>query len=83
MFVRVCYCLRYIKGNRFFKTLPAAALQEKDDQRSDVAEERHRKQQEVGDGVGAVLERIVVMETRWRPSGGVVPTGNGCRQHAY
>lgn len=64
-------------SQRWRYTLPTAALQEKDHQRSDVAEKRHRKQQHVGDGVGAVLERIVVMETCKQLHGGVVANNNG------
>lgn len=58
---------------------PAAALHEENHQRSNVAEKRHRKHQEVGEGVGAVLESIIVMETCRQPHrhGGVVADDDG------
>lgn len=43
---------------------PAAALQEENSQRSNVAQKGHWKHQQVGERVRTVLEGIIVVETR-------------------
>lgn len=63
---------------------PAAALQQKHPEGSDVAQERHREQQQVGECVGPVLEGIVVMETLQQlPSRGVVAGDEGGREQTF
>lgn len=63
---------------------PAVPLQEKDQERSEVAEKGQRKDQQVGDDVGDVLERVVVMNTRYQRLLGrrVVADRGGSNQQA-
>lgn len=65
-------CVLAMNGSQRRGHQPPAAQQEEDGERSDVAEDRHGKQQQVGDGVGAVLEGIVAMETGRQRNRGVV-----------